>query len=66
MVWSGARFILVSSKMSLHPVFGGSCYRHLCCSTLVVGVTSGREREDAPKSRMPKDYKSGALNLAKP
>jgi hypothetical protein len=32
--------------MSLHPFFGGSRYRHICCSMLKVGVTSGRAREE--------------------
>jgi hypothetical protein len=49
-VLSGHEIYIGLGRTSLHPVFGGSRYRHLCCSMLVVGVTSEREREEAPKS----------------
>jgi hypothetical protein len=55
-----------SSRISLHPVFGGSRYQHLCYSMLVVGVTSRREREEELPSLLcvgePKDYETEVLN----
>jgi hypothetical protein len=51
-VLSGREIYTGSDRTSLHPVFDGSRYQHLCCSMLVVGVTSGQEREEAPKSLM--------------
>jgi hypothetical protein len=38
-VLGGHKVYTGSGRTSLHPVFGGSQYRHLCCSILVVGVT---------------------------
>jgi hypothetical protein len=39
-VLGGCKVYTGSDRMSLHPVFGGSRYQHLCCSMLVVWVTS--------------------------
>jgi hypothetical protein len=40
-VLGGRKVYTSSGRMSLHPVLDGSRYQHLCCSMLVVGVTSG-------------------------
>jgi hypothetical protein len=40
-VLGGRKVYTGSGRMSLHPVFDGSRYRYLCCSMLVLGVTSG-------------------------
>jgi hypothetical protein len=45
-VLGGRKIYTGLGRTSLHTVFGGSRYRHLCCSMLIVGVTSGREREE--------------------
>lgn len=41
-----------SCRMSIHPVFGGSRYRYLCFSILVVGVYRRARRGGAPKFLM--------------
>jgi hypothetical protein len=39
-VLGGCKVYIGLGRTSLHLVFDVSCYRHLCCSMLVVGVTS--------------------------
>jgi hypothetical protein len=53
----GERKVYIGSgRTSLYPIFGGSRYWHLCCSMLVVRVTSGLEASErggkAPKYLM--------------
>jgi hypothetical protein len=48
-VLAGHKVYVVSGRTSLHLFFGRSCYRHLCCSMLVVGVTSERDCERGRK-----------------
>jgi hypothetical protein len=45
-VLGGHKVYTGSGRMSLHSVFGGSCYRHLYYSMLVVGVTSGLQANE--------------------
>jgi hypothetical protein len=64
-VLDGCKIYTGSDRMSPHPDFGGSHYRRICCSMLVVGVTSEREREDLPGLLCvgaPKDYETVVLS----
>jgi hypothetical protein len=66
---SGRKIYTGSGRTSLHPVFGGSRYQHLYCSILILGLQAGERGRWLPSllfMRWPKDYESGALNLAKP
>jgi hypothetical protein len=55
-------------RTSLHPVFGGLRYQRSCCSMVIVGVTSRREREEELPNLLcmarPKDYETKASLLS--
>jgi hypothetical protein len=61
-VLGGRKVYTGSSRTSLHLIFDGSCYRHLCYSMLVVGVISRlqageRRKESSQVSYMWVDLK---------
>jgi hypothetical protein len=64
----GRKVYTGSDRKSLYPVFGGSLHRHLCCSILVIGVTSelqanekGRKSSQDSYVGGPKTYGTGVL-----
>jgi hypothetical protein len=64
-VLGGCKIYTSLGRTSLRQVFGGSHYRHICCSTLIVGVTSGREREELSSLLCmgePNDYETRVLS----
>jgi hypothetical protein len=65
-VYGERKIYTCSGRTSLHLVFGGLRYRHLYFSTLVVGVTSEKKREERLSSLLcggdgAKGYKAGVL-----
>jgi hypothetical protein len=56
-----AHGLYCSGRMSLHPVFDGSRYRHLCCSMLVVGVMSGLQASERGRKGSQVSYEGVSL-----
>jgi hypothetical protein len=62
-VLGGCKVYTSSAKMSLHPVFDGSRYRHLCCLMLVVRVRSGLQASERGRKGSQVSYDGVALKI---
>jgi hypothetical protein len=59
----GCKVYTSLGRMSLHPVFGGSRYRHHCCSMLIVRVTSRLQAGERGRKGSQVSYEGVALRL---